>query len=227
MNDVQHYLHSHQTRFVRDLCRYLRFPSVSAQPRHRQDMVACAQWLAAHARRIGLQARVCPTAGHPIVLAQTPRGRAGQRPRFLVYGHYDVQPPEPLELWDSPPFQPRIAGRALFARGAADNKGQHFAHLCAVEAYLQSGTELPCDLTFLLEGEEEVGCTHLTPFLKRHRARLQCDAVVISDTGMPDLEHPALTYGLRGIVALEVKLTGPARDLHSGIYGGTVDNPAL
>ena len=168
-----------------------------------------------------------PTGGHPIVVAKTPCRKSTRRPRFLVYGHYDVQPPEPFELWQSPPFEPRIAGRSLYARGAADNKGQHLAHLKAVEAYLKTGTELPCDLTFVIEGEEEVGSNSLASFLKRHRAELGCDVIVISDTGMPSLKHPALTYALRGIIAFEITLRGPARDLHSGIFGGAVNNPAM
>ncbi len=138
-----------------------------------------------------------------------------------------MQPAEPFELWKSPPFEPRIAGHSLYARGATDNKGQNLAHFKAVEAYLKTGTELPCDLTFVIEGEEEVGSKHLTAFLKTHRAELRCDAVVISDTGMPSPKHPALTYSLRGIAAFEIILRGPSRDLHSGIFGGSVDNPAM
>jgi acetylornithine deacetylase/succinyl-diaminopimelate desuccinylase-like protein len=189
-------------------------------------MRACAEWLVKHCRSIGLETELCTTPGHPIVLARTPRSGT-RKPHFLVYGHYDVQPPEPLELWTSPPFEPRIEGDALYARGSSDNKGQHFAHLKAVEAYLQTGGDLPCDLTFLIEGEEEVGCRNLGPFLKSHRADLRCAAVVISDTGMPSPRHPALTYALRGIAALEVTVHGPDRDLHSGIFGGSVDNPAM
>jgi acetylornithine deacetylase/succinyl-diaminopimelate desuccinylase-like protein len=145
----------------------------------------------------------------------------------VVYGHYDVQPPEPFELWKSPPFEPRIEGGKLFARGSCDNKGQNFAHLKAVEAYLKTGTPLPCDLTFVLEGEEEVGSESLPAFLKAHKKALACDAFVVSDTGMPARGLPALTYGLRGICALEITLHGPARDLHSGIFGGSVENPAM
>src|SRR5208282_2892696 len=164
MQVVLDYLKRNQARFVAELCAFLRFPSVSAQPQHKTDMLACAEWLAEHCRHIGLDARVCPTRGHPIVLAKTPvrssafrrsgpmqprkRGTPNaQRPHFMVYGHYDVQPPEPLDLWKSPPFAPRIQGRSIFARGTTDNKGQHFAHLKAVEAYLKTGTPLPCDLT--------------------------------------------------------------------------------
>src|SRR5208283_2897518 len=226
MNAVLDYLKTNQPRFVDELCELLRFPSISAQPPHKKDLHACAAWLVQHCRRIGLNAELCPTPGHPIVLARTPR-RAGIRPHFLVYGHYDVQPPEPFDLWKSPPFGPTIRGRQLIARGAADNKGQHFANLKAVEAYLKTGTALPCDLTFVLEGEEETGSASLTPFLRARRRELRCDAVVISDTGMPEKNLPALTYALRGVAALEVTLRGPSRDLHSGLFGGSVENPAM
>jgi acetylornithine deacetylase/succinyl-diaminopimelate desuccinylase-like protein len=153
--------------------------------------------------------------------------KGAKRPHYVVYGHYDVQPAEPFELWKSPPFEPRIEGRSMFGRGASDNKGQNLAHLTAVEAYLKTGTELPCDLTFVIEGEEEVGSKNLAEFLRTHRDELQCDAVVISDTGIPSPKHPALTYALRGIAAFELTMHGPSRDLHSGIFGGSVDNPAM
>jgi acetylornithine deacetylase/succinyl-diaminopimelate desuccinylase-like protein len=227
MQAVLDYLNKDQPRFIAELCDYLRFPSVSAQPAHKKDLAACAGWLVDHCRAIGLETQLCPTPGNPIVLARTPRRNGGARPRFLVYGHYDVQPPEPFELWKSPPFEPRIEGRSLFARGSVDNKGQHLVHLNAVEAYLKTGTELPCDLTFLVEGEEEVGSESLAGFLKQRAKELACDAVVISDNGIPSLELPALTYALRGILAVEVILRGPSRDLHSGIFGGSVDNPAM
>jgi acetylornithine deacetylase/succinyl-diaminopimelate desuccinylase-like protein len=231
MRIVFDYLKRNQDRFVAELCEFLRFPSVSAQPQHKKDLRACAEWLSNHCRRIGLDARVCPTAGHPIVLAKTPlvapKRSEGGRPHFMIYGHYDVQPPEPLDLWKSPPFEPRIEGRSLFARGSTDNKGQIFAHLKAVEAYLKTGTPLPCDLTFVIEGEEEVGSGNLAKFLKAHRRELACDAVVVSDTGMPSPKHPALTYSLRGIIAFEITVRGPSRDLHSGVFGGAVENPAM
>jgi len=229
MQPVVTYLKKNQSRFVDELCEYVRFPSVSAQTNHRADLKACADWLLKHCRQIGLEARLCPTAGNPVVMARTPRGRSNGKPRphFLVYGHYDVQPPEPFELWKTPPFEPQIRGRSLFARGSTDNKGQHFAHLKAVEAYLKSDVELPCDITFLVEGEEEVGSKNLGPFLKTHRVELDCDAIVISDTGMPAANCPGLTYALRGIAAFEITLSGPTRDLHSGIFGGNVDNPAM
>ena len=229
MQSVIDYLKQNQARFVSELCEYVRFPSVSAQAPHRKDLQACAAWVVKHCRQIGLEAQLCPTPRHPIVLARTPRQQAKgrRRPHFVVYGHYDVQPPEPLELWTSPPFEPRIAKGALYGRGASDNKGQNLAHLKAVEAYLKTGTELPCDITFVIEGEEEVGSSSLAAFLRERRAELACDAIVISDTGMPTPKHPALTYALRGIASFQITLHGPSRDLHSGIFGGTVDNPAM
>ena len=227
MQSLLEYLSSNESRFVEELCDYVRFPSVSAQEKHSKDLLHCAEWLRAHCRTIGLEAELEKTAGNPILVAKTPRRPGKRRPHFLVYGHYDVQPPDPLDLWKTPPFEPTVIGRRLYGRGASDNKGQNLAHLKAVEAYLKTGTELPCDLTFVIEGEEEVGSKSLAGFLKRHRKSLQCDAVVISDTGIPSLRHPALTYGLRGIAALEVRVDGPSRDLHSGIYGGSCDNPAL
>lgn len=227
MQAVIDFLKQNESRFVNELCEYVRFPSVSAQPQHRADMKACGDWVVKHCQQIGLEAQLCPTAGHPIVLAKTPRHGKNGRPHFLVYGHYDVQPPEPFELWKTPPFEPRIEGRSLFGRGACDNKGQNLAHLKAIEAYFKTGTELPCDLTFVIEGEEEVGSASLATFLKERQSELKCDAVVISDTGMPAKNCPALTYALRGIAAFEIILHGPARDLHSGIFGGTVDNPAM
>lgn len=227
MQAVIEYLKQNESRFIDELCEYVRFPSVSAQPSHKQDLQACAAWVVNHCTNIGLKARLCPSNGNPIVIAKTPKASGNGRPHFLVYGHYDVQPPEPFELWKSPPFEPRIEGHSIFARGACDNKGQNLAHLKAIEAYLKTGTELPCDITFVIEGEEEIGSHSLAGFLKEHHDELKCDAVVISDTGMPTRKHPALTYALRGIVAFEVTLHGPDRDLHSGIFGGTVDNPAM
>ena len=229
MQAVINYLKEHQSRAIAQLCEYVRFPSVSAQPQHRRDLRACAEWVVRHCRAIGMEARLCSTKGNPIVVAKTPRAKSpgARRPHFVVYGHYDVQPPEPLDLWKSPPFEPRVFKGALFGRGASDNKGQNLAHIKAVEAYLKTGTKLPCDITFVIEGEEEVGSSSLAAFLREHRAELACDAIVISDTGMPTPKHPALTYALRGIASFQVTLFGPTRDLHSGIFGGTVDNPAM
>ncbi|MCS7338101.1 MAG: dipeptidase [Verrucomicrobiae bacterium] len=230
---VIEYLRTNQQRFLKELCQYLRLPSVSAQSAYKKEVARCAAWLAAHCTQLGLETRVFKTKGHPIVIAKTPADavapvRPGSRlPHFLVYGHYDVQPPEPLELWHHLPFEPYVKGRRIYARGAADNKGQHFAHLKAVEAYLKTKTPLPCHVTFLIEGEEEVGSPNLVPFLHAHRSELAADAIIISDTGMPGLRYPALTYALRGIISFEITVRGPKSDLHSGIYGGAVDNPAM
>jgi len=224
--NVETYLHLNRGRFVHELCDYLRFPSVSADTRYQKGLAACAKWLAAHCQKMGLTTELRRTRGNPVVMACIPRRARSKKPHYLVYGHYDVQPPEPLELWKTPPFQPRIVGHSLYARGASDNKG-HFAHLKAVEAYLKTATELPCDLTFIIEGEEEVGSPSLAGFLRKHRTRLRCDAVVISDTTLYGLNYPTLSYGLRGICGLEITLHGPSCDLHSGTFGGSVENPGM
>ena len=225
METVLSYLKNNFNRFVDEFCEYLRFPSVSAQKEHKEDTAKCADWIANHCKNIGLDARVYKTNNHPIVIANTPF--KDNKPRIIIYGHYDVQPPEPLELWASPPFSPRIADGKVYARGASDNKGQHLAHIKAVEAYLKSNVELPCNITFLIEGEEEVGSAELLKFLKENKKMLKCDVVMASDNGIPGLDYPGLTYALRGVAAMEIKVYGPSRDLHSGIYGGAVDNPSM
>jgi acetylornithine deacetylase/succinyl-diaminopimelate desuccinylase-like protein len=227
MQQVLDYIEANRGRFVDDLCNYLRFPSISAQPEHTKDMQAAAKWFSGHCRSIGLKVETCKTPGHSIIVAKTPRKKGTRKPHYLVYGHYDVQPPDPLELWNTAPFEPTIANGNVYARGSTDNKGQHMAHINAVEAYLKTGTDLPCDITFLVEGEEEMGSGNLTPFVRQRKKDLQCDGVVVSDTGMPSPKHPAVTYSLRGVMALEVRLDGPARDLHSGVFGGSVENPAM
>jgi acetylornithine deacetylase/succinyl-diaminopimelate desuccinylase-like protein len=209
---------------LEDYFAFLRFPTVSAQCQHRPDMLACAEWLRAKLAGAGLTAGICPTPGHPVVLAHNEK-KAG-RPTVLIYGHYDVQPPEPLELWNSPPFEPTVKDGIVTARGSTDNKGQILAHILGVEEILKRGAELPVNVIFLIEGEEEIGSPNLAPFLQANRERLACDGVVISDTGMVGPGVPTLTYALRGISCLEVVLRGPSVDLHSGVYGGAVDNPA-
>src|SRR5262245_21454871 len=223
MDKVLQYLKENKKRFIQELIEYVSIPSVSAQDKHKSDMRKAADWIAQRARDAGLEPKIYETIGHPIMLAQTARGK--DAPQFLVYGHYDVQPPEPFELWKSPPFEPRPKGKVLFGRGASDNKGQHMAHLRAIEAYHATGTPLPCDISFLVEGEEEVGSNHLAHFLQKQRKVLDCDSVVISDTGIPSLDQPALTYSLRGIAAFEIIVHGPSRDLHSGLFGGSLENP--
>ena len=222
---IDRYLQQYRTRFLAELQQLIRFPSVSGQPAHRGDVRACAAWLAQHFRRIGLRTTVHPTAGHPIVEAVSPP--VAGRPTVLIYGHYDVQPPEPLELWHTPPFTPTVRAGKLFARGASDNKGQFFAHVKAVEALLATQQPLPVNVRFLIEGEEEIGSGALIKFVKQQARRLRADYVVISDTGMFAKGWPTLTYATRGIAAFEVRVDGPNRDLHSGVFGGSLANPAL
>jgi acetylornithine deacetylase/succinyl-diaminopimelate desuccinylase-like protein len=209
---------------IAEYLRFLSFPSISTDPERAGDVVACAEWLAEKLRTIGLSVEVHPTARHPIVVARNEH-RPGRR-TVMIYGHYDVQPVDPLELWDSPPFEPRITEGVVFARGSTDNKGQIFAHILGLEETLRERGELPVNLILLVEGEEEIGSAHLEEFLQSHREELRCDVIAISDTGMIAPGVPTFTYGLRGIGALELKVTGPATDLHSGIYGGAVANPA-
>lgn len=226
MRDVLDYLERNEDRFIEELFDYVRIPSVSAQSAHADDMKACADWLATRCQAAGLNVEIRKTDGYPLVLARTPENDTS-KPTFMVYGHYDVQPPEPLDLWTSPPFEPRRDGRNVYARGISDNKGQHLAHINAVEAWLKTGHKLPCNVTFLIEGEEEIGSQSINEFLPKHAKELACSALIVSDTDIPSLKHPALTYSLRGVVPLEVKIVGPNRDLHSGNYGGSVDNPAM
>jgi acetylornithine deacetylase/succinyl-diaminopimelate desuccinylase-like protein len=202
---------------------FLRFPSISTDPVCRDDVSACGEWLYEKFVSIGLFAQVHGTPGHPVIFARS-QPRPG-RPTVLIYGHYDVQPADPLDLWTSPPFEPRLADGIITARGAADNKGQIMAHVLGVEGLLAAGRELPVNVLFVVEGEEEIGSPNLGAFLAEHAEELRCDVVVISDSTMVAPGVPTLTYGLRGIGCIEVRVTGPAIDLHSGIYGGAVQNP--
>jgi acetylornithine deacetylase/succinyl-diaminopimelate desuccinylase-like protein len=203
---------------------FLRFPSVSTDSRHREDVRRCAEFLVAKFGSMGLAAQLHETPGHPIVVARS-APKPG-RPTVLVYGHYDVQPVDPVAEWDTPPFEPTLVGDKIFARGATDNKGQHFAHILGVEAALKEHGDLPVNVVFLIEGEEEIGSPNLAPFLAARREELKCDVCAVSDTGMIGPGIPTLTYGLRGIACLEFTVRGPVRDLHSGVYGGAVPNPA-
>jgi acetylornithine deacetylase/succinyl-diaminopimelate desuccinylase-like protein len=217
------YARSNRDRFVSELARFVRFPSVSAQPRHSADIRRCAAWLRDHMRSIGVaNATVLETGGHPVVTGHTP-AKPG-RPTVLVYGHYDVQPPEPLNEWKSPPFQPQVREGSLYGRGSCDDKGQMFAHVKAVECSLRTGGP-PVNVKFLFEGEEEIGSPNLRAFLDRHRDRFAARAVVMSDSPMFGPDQPALTYSMRGAANMEIEVSGPARDLHSGIFGGAIHNP--
>ncbi|MEI6034267.1 MAG: dipeptidase [Verrucomicrobiae bacterium] len=208
---------------IDSLLEFLRFPSVSAQGAHAPDMRACAEWLAGKLKSAGLAAQVEETAGHPIVVGKSSRDPAKRT--VLIYGHYDVQPPEPLDGWSSPPFEPEIRDGRIFGRGSTDNKGQILAHILGVEQALRDGP-LPVNVIFLIEGEEETGSCSLPGFLEKHRDELACDVIAISDTGMAADGYPTLSYALRGIATMEVRVSGPSHDLHSGVYGGAVVNPA-
>ena len=215
---------SSNASFLPEYFEFLRFQSISTDPAYAPQVTACADWLAAKFQRMGLSAQVCPTGGHPVVLARN-EPKPGRK-TVLIYGHYDVQPVDPLEEWTTPPFEPRLENGVVFARGATDNKGQILAHILGVEQTLREKGDLPVNLIFLVEGEEESGSQHLAPFLEAHREELKCDVIALSDTGMIAKGLPSLTYGLRGILAMEIKLTGAQSDLHSGIYGGVAPNPA-
>ncbi|HUJ10541.1 MAG TPA: dipeptidase [Verrucomicrobiae bacterium] len=226
MVTIQKHLLQTRRQSVEQLKQLVRFPSVSAQSAHRRDLLACADWLARHFRTLGLDVKLYPTKGNPILAARVSCHRSGA-PHVLIYGHYDVQPPEPFELWKTPPFTPVVRDGKLFGRGASDNKGQFFAHVKAVEAYLKTGTPLPTNVTFLIEGEEEVGSANLIKFVKQRAKQFRADYIVVSDTSMFAKNQPTLTYATRGIVGMEIRVDGPSRDLHSGVFGGSVDNPAL
>jgi len=224
MDSVISYLEGQRTQALEGLKDFLRIPSVSTHPHHREDLRRCARFLADELERIGMQnVAVNPTPGHPIVTADW-LGAPG-KPTVLLYGHYDVQPAEPFELWESDPFDPVIRGDNLYARGSTDDKGQVWVHVKALEAHLRETGRLPVNVRLLIEGEEEVSSENLEAYLESHREALAADVVVISDTSMFDYEQPSIGYALRGMAYMEVRLEGPNKDLHSGVYGGAVPNP--
>ena len=206
------------------LFQHLRFPSISTDSRHVEDVRANAEWLKAQLEDLGLETGLHETPGNPVIVARNERVEG--RPTVLIYGHYDVQPVDPLELWDSAPFEPEIRDGKIWGRGGADNKGQHFVHILGAEKTIKLNGELPLNVIFLIEGEEEIGSPNLVPFLNEHKDSLACDIIAVSDTGMVAPGVPTLGYGLRGITCLEVKVKGPTGDLHSGVYGGCIANPA-
>lgn len=225
MADLTSYIEANGQRLLDELFDFLRIPSVSARGEHTADVREAAEWVAAGLRDIGFQAELHETPGHPIVLGEW-RGAGPDAPTVLIYGHYDVQPPEPLSLWTSPPFEPTIRDDRLYARGAVDDKGQLHLHLKALETLASESGRLPLNVLVLAEGEEEVGSPNLMPFVQREAAGLAADAVVISDTAMIAPGVPTIGASLRGLAFFEVEVVGPARDLHSGSYGGAVVNPA-
>ena len=229
MEYINKYIEDNKDRFINELIELLKIPSISADPAYKKDVLNCANAVSAALKNAGAEnVEICKTAGYPIVYGD--KIIDPKLPTVLVYGHYDVQPPDPLELWDSGPFDPVIKNTdihpegAIFARGSCDDKGQFYMHVKAFELMMKTNS-LPCNIKFMIEGEEEVGSENLGFFVKENNERLQCDAILISDTGIISNDTPSITTGLKGLSYLEVEVTGPNRDLHSGLYGGAVANP--
>ncbi len=219
IDDVVDYINVQRDHYVEELKQYLAIPSISALPEHSADVRRCAEWSADQMRQIGLQnVRLIETPGNPVAYGDW-LGAPGA-PTILFYGHYDVQPVDPLDLWHTPPFEPRIEDGILYARGSTDDKGQFYAHLKALEAYVRTGTELPVNLKFILEGEEECGGRHIYRYTEQNAERMACDAVIISDTALYNETTPGICYSLKGLTYMEIRVSGPSRDLHSGSYGG-------
>ena len=221
--NIEQYIKENQDRFIEELFDLLRIPSVSTDPKFKGDVVKAAEFIKDKLKAAGADvAEVCSTPGHPIVYGEKIIDK--NLPTVLVYGHYDVQPADPYELWDSPPFEPVLKDNKIYARGSADDKGQMYMHVKAFESMMHFES-LPCNVKFLIEGEEEAGSENLDDFVKANRAKLAADVVLISDTSIISMDTPSITVGLRGLSYLEIEVTGPSRDLHSGIYGGAVANP--
>jgi acetylornithine deacetylase/succinyl-diaminopimelate desuccinylase-like protein len=217
------YLSQNKQRFLDELLDLLRIPSVSADSKYKGDVARCAEAVKENLLKAGCdKAEICPTEGHPIVYGEKMIDPSA--PTVLVYGHYDVQPADPLDLWHSGPFEPVVKDGRIYARGACDDKGQMFMHVKALEVMNKTNT-LACNIKFMIEGEEEVGSSNLGKFLEGNKERLKADIVLVSDTSMISMEHPSIETGLRGLAYMEVEVTGPNRDLHSGVYGGAVANP--
>jgi len=226
MDNVIDFINVNRDRYLEELKAFLAIPSISALPEHAADVTRCAEWCADEMRRIGLQnVKLIPTPGNPVVYGDW-LGAPGA-PTILFYGHYDVQPVDPLNLWQSPPFEATIRDGEIYARGSADDKGQVFMHFKAVEAHIKQNGRLPMNIKFILEGEEEVGSAHLDDFIRAHKGELAADVVVISDSPMFTRGVPSMCYGLRGLVYFQIDLRGSSTDLHSGSFGGAVANPAF
>ncbi len=219
----KNFMDANKQKRLDELFDFLRIPSVSANSEYKKDVLACAEWLSKHLRGIGIESKLMPTGGHPVVYGE--KIVSPEKLTILYYGHYDVQPPEPLELWKTTPFEPLIEDGYIIARGATDDKGQLWTHVKALEAYMATDTELPVNVKLLIEGEEEAGSENLEKFVNNQTDLLKADIIVVSDSGQFDRDMPAVTYGLRGLAFVEVKITGPDRDLHSGSFGGSIANP--
>jgi succinyl-diaminopimelate desuccinylase len=222
---VDRYLETAREGQLEDLKQWLRIPSVSADPKRKEDVAKAASWLHERFQSLGLSSEIIPTETHPLVYASTPP--VPGRPVVLVYGHYDVQPPDPLDQWITPAFEPSVRDGNIYARGATDDKGQVLTHFQSVSAWLKSGQSLPLQVKFLIEGEEEVGSEALGKYLEKNSDKFAADVIVISDTSQYSKGQPAITYGLRGIAYFEVWAHGPKQDLHSGVFGGSVTNPGI
>jgi len=223
-NAALNYAKNHQSDYLAALKDFLSMPSISTQSEHADDIQRTAEWLAKRMTDIGLEnVQIMPTGGHPVVYADWLH--AENAPTVLVYGHYDVQPVDPINLWDTPPFEPTVHNNYIFARGATDDKGQMFVHVAAVEAMLATDGKLPVNIKFLLEGEEEIGSKNLESFIASHLDLLKADAALVSDTHILSPDQPSVAYGLRGLVILELEVRSASQDLHSGQYGGVVHNP--
>jgi acetylornithine deacetylase/succinyl-diaminopimelate desuccinylase-like protein len=226
LDSAIHYARHNQAAHLAGLCNWLRIPSISTTPEHAPDVRRAADFAADYLRDIGIdKVEVRKTAGHPLVYAEHSNLQPANLPTLLIYGHFDVQPTDPDEAWTHPPFEPTIDGDNLHARGASDDKGQAFAIIAALESYLKTSGKLPVNVKILLEGEEEITSPSLAPYIQAHADELKADAILIADQDMLDPQHPVIMWGLRGLVYAEIEVTGPARDLHSGTFGGSVDNP--
>lgn len=224
MKDVVKYIEINKENYISELKDYLRIPSVSTLADNKSSIMECAQFVSKKLKDAGMnKVKIIPTKGHPLVYGEWLKAKG--KPTVLIYGHYDVQPVDPLNLWKSQPFEPVVKDGKIWARGADDNKGQNYVHIKSVEAFLKTTGKLPVNVKFLIEGEEEVGSSNLEIFLKKNKKLLACDAVLISDTSLYAEGVPTINYGLRGLAYLEVELTGPNKDLHSGSFGGSVANP--
>jgi acetylornithine deacetylase/succinyl-diaminopimelate desuccinylase-like protein len=223
--DLEKFLTDNDARIRTELFEFLRIPSVSAKSEHKNDTKRAAEWLKASLDRIGVPTTIYPTAGHPVVIGEWKN--APGAPTVIIYGHYDVQPAEPLELWTSPPFEPTVRDGKIFARGSVDDKGQLFLHVKALEAHLAVRKKLPVNVIVVAEGEEEIGSEHLAAFVEEKKKMLKADAVVISDSAMFAPGQPSILSSLRGLAYFEIQVQGPRGDLHSGSYGGAVVNPAM
>ena len=225
LQNALEYAHLNRNKFLNELIEILKIPSISTDDEYKNQVMRAAEWMANHLKGLGIEnVEIMPTAGHPVIYGDYLKKPGA--PTVLIYGHYDVQPADPLELWDTGPFEPRVEGDLLYGRGSSDMKGQVLATFAAIESLMKGGGDIPVNLKFLLEGEEEIGSRNLESFLREHADKFKANVSLNPDAGMLGIDMPTITYGLRGLAYFEINLTGPKADLHSGLYGGAVHNPA-